>query len=280
MVVIPRVCTELLVEELKTSGHAPLKFICDDGFTYYCKYLIDFNPNEINCLAYEIVSHYLLKAVGIATPDIALVEIAQGTLDKSKIKINRRVREGFICFGSKSVEPSNEITEFEVCNTKREYNSILNPEAIVKIAMFDLWINNVDRGRFIDPGFNYNLLAVANDNKRKIMAFDHGFVFGGVNQIGIFNAAMGFDKNDKLHQSDFYKSCMYYMDYNEFVEIVDNFIPLLQASHQEIIDSVIGQLADIWKLMPNLAQRIQEYLHCEPRIVKVKETILATNNYF
>lgn len=280
MVVIPKVSTEFLVEEIKTSGHSPLKFICDDGQTYYCKYLVDFNPSEINCLAYEIVAHYLLKAIGIPTPDIALVEITQGTLDKTKIKINRRANEGTVCFGSKSVEPSNEISEFEVCTTKRDYTFIVNPEDIVKIAMFDLWINNVDRGRFIDPGFNYNLLSVAHANGRKIMAFDHAFIFGGVNQIGIFNPAMGVERYDKLHLSDFYKSCMLYMDYNEFTEIVDNFIPLLQVSHQAVIDSVVEQLAAIWNLMPNLAQRTQEYLHDEARIAIVKETIMATNTNF
>lgn len=280
MVVIPKVNTEFLVEEIKTSGHAPLKFICEDGATYYCKYLTQFDATEINCLAYEVVSHYLLKALNIPTPDIALVEITQGTLDKTKIKINRRLREGDICFGSRSVEPSTEISEFEVCNTKRDYNSIHNPEDIVKIAMFDLWINNVDRGRFIDPGFNYNLLSAAHGDKRKIMAFDHAFVFGGVNQIGIFNPTMGVERYDKLHSSDFYRSCMPYMDYNTFVEIVDNFIPLLQVSHQAVIYSVVEQLTDIWKLMPNLAKNIHQYLHDEVRIATVKETIMATNNYF
>ncbi len=280
MVIIPRVSTEFLVEEIKTSGHAPLKFICDDGFTYYCKYLVDYSPLEINCLAYEIVAHYLLKQFNIPTPDIALVEITQGTLDKSKIKVNRRLKEGFICFGSRSVEPSAEISEFELCTTKRDYTTIVNPEDIVKIALFDLWINNVDRGRFIDPGFNYNLLAAAHPNGRKIMAFDHAFIFGGVNQIGIFSPLMGVERQDKLHQSDFYKSCMQYMDYNDFVETVENFIPLLQVSHQVVIESVIGQLADIWNLSHNLSQRIQDYLHDEARINQVKDAIMATNTIF
>ena len=257
-----------------------VKFICDDSFTYYCKYLIDFNPQEINCLAYEIVAHYLLKQFNIPTPDIALVAITQGTLDKSKVRVNRRLKEGFVCFGSKSVEPSAEISEFELCNTKRDYTSIVNPQDIVKIALFDLWINNVDRGRFIDPGFNYNLLSAAHPKGRKIMAFDHAFIFGGVNQIGVFNPAMGIERQDKLHQSDFYKSCIQYMDYDDFVEIVDNFIPLLQVSHQVVIESVIVQLADIWNLSPNLSQRIQDYLHCETRIKQVKDTIIATHSYF
>jgi hypothetical protein len=278
MIAIPRVSTEFLIEELNTSGHAPLKFICDDNETYFCKYLTQFDRTEINFLAYEIVAHYLLKALGIPTPEIALVEVAIGTLDKSKIRVNRRLNEGNICFGSRSVVPSNEITDFEVCLSKRDYNTIHNPEDIVKIALFDLWINNVDRGRFIDPGFNYNLLAVAHHDKRKIMAIDHAFVFGGVNQIGIFNPLMGVDRSNKLHLSDFYRSCMTYMDYFTFVETIDNFIPLLHVSYELVIEQFIDQLADIWDLMPNLAQRIHQYLHNEARIHAVRETIIATKS--
>jgi hypothetical protein len=280
MIVIPKVNTELLIEEIKTTGHSPLKFICDDGSTYYCKYLVDYSPLEINCLAYEIIAHYLLNQLNIPTPSIALVEISKGTLDKSKIKANRRLEEGFICFGSKSVEPSTEISEFEVCTSKRDYTSIVNPEDIVKIALFDLWINNVDRGKFINPGFNYNLLSVSHIKGREIMAFDHAFIFGGVNQIGVFNPLMGVERQDKLLQSEFYKSCIQYMNYDDFVKIVDNFIPLLQVSHQVVIESVIGQLTDIWNLSHNLSQRIQDYLHDETRINQVKEAVMANHNYF
>lgn len=277
---ILKVKTELLLEETKTTGHAPLKFICNDNHLYYCKYLVDFDPNEINCLAYEIVSHYLLKALHIPTPDIALVQVSVGTLDKSKIIKNRRLRVNHICFGSKGIDPSEEINEFETCSSKRDYNRIINPEDVVKIALFDLWINNIDRGRFINPGFNYNLLAVRFGNKRKILAFDHAFVFGGVQQIGIFNSKMPFENQGKFHQSDFYKSFISYMPEEEIIEIVDNFIPLLKISHKELIDTVVFQLTDIWKLTPNLADRILEYLFCAERIEKVKSVILNSKSIF
>lgn len=277
---IPRVKTELLLEETKTHGHAPLKFMCNDNHLYYCKYLVDFDPNEINCLAYEIVSHYLLKTLHIPTPEIALVQVTEGTLDKNKIIKNRRLRVNHICFGSKGIDPSEEINDFETCNSKRDYKRIINPEDVVKIALFDLWINNIDRGRFINPGFNYNLLAVRFGNKRKIMAFDHAFVFGGVKQIGVFNSKMPFENQGKFHQSDFYKSFIKYMDEEQVIEIVDNFIPLLKISHKEVIDAVIFQLTDIWKLTPNLANRIQEYLFCEERIEKAKSVILNSKSIF
>lgn len=45
--------SELLLAEMQTDGHAPLKFVCSDGNIYYCKYLKTMNKEEVNCLAYN-----------------------------------------------------------------------------------------------------------------------------------------------------------------------------------------------------------------------------------
>ena len=68
------------------------------------------------------------------------------------------------------------------------------------------------------------------------------------------------------------------MDGQEFTNIVDNFIPLLKISYKEVIDNIVSQLTDIWKLTPNLADRIQEYLFCEKRIEKVRTVIMGSKS--
>ena len=101
--------TELLLEEVQTDGHAPLKFICDTGEIYFCKYLKTISRAELNCLAYEITANYLLKYLDIPTPEIALVEISSDTLNKEKIRYNRRLSTGKICFGSREVKFATEL---------------------------------------------------------------------------------------------------------------------------------------------------------------------------
>lgn len=86
---LKQVNTELLLEEIKTDGHAPLKFLCDNGVIYYCKHLPTMNRAEINCLAYEVIANYLLQQLAIPTPEIALIEVAEGTLNKSLITKNK-----------------------------------------------------------------------------------------------------------------------------------------------------------------------------------------------
>ena len=66
-----QVNTELLLAEIPTDGHSPLKFSCDDGNIYYCKYLNSMNRLEINFLAYEIIANRLLGRLDIPTPEIA-----------------------------------------------------------------------------------------------------------------------------------------------------------------------------------------------------------------
>jgi hypothetical protein len=59
---IPVVSTRDCIEELTTDGHAPVKFICDDGNLYYCKYRKKLRPaEELDLLYYELVGWELLR---------------------------------------------------------------------------------------------------------------------------------------------------------------------------------------------------------------------------
>lgn len=69
----------IFLKELQTDGHSPMKFICSDNHVYYCKYLVNHKLEELDCLDYEVVCHHLLNSFEIPTPDIALVELLEGT---------------------------------------------------------------------------------------------------------------------------------------------------------------------------------------------------------
>lgn len=274
---IREVNTVLLLEEMKTDGHAPLKFICDDGAIYYCKYLPTMDRAEINFLAYEIVANFLLTQLEIPTPAIALVCVTEKTLNKKLIKQNRRLRDGNRCFGSQDVKWSQELQTIQVIKSKHEYNSLMNPEDIIKIAFFDLWVNNMDRGRqFNEIGVNYNLLLKPVGSKYQIVAFDHAFIFGGTNQIGIFSPSMGIDARDKLINTAYYRSLVKYMTKRNLIEIVNNFVPLLTIDYEESISNIIQNLPAHWALTPNLAARISALLSSQEHIEKCKNLIIQS----
>ena len=170
----------IFLEEISTDGHSPMKFICSDSNIYYCKYRVNHKLEELDCLIYEVVCHNLLKLLNIPTPDIALIELLEGTFSEKNLARNRSfAKPGVLCFGSKEIKNSNLITGFELINDVDSLNLIYNPYDLVKIAIFDLWINNIDRGR----NENYNLLSSGHKGQLKIWAFDHAFAFGGVNGL-------------------------------------------------------------------------------------------------
>lgn len=271
---LKKVNTELLLEEIETDGHAPLKFICSNQDIYYCKYLNSFSRLEINCLAYEIIANFLLKKLQIPTPEIALVNISKNTLDKSKIYHNTRLREGNTCFGSKEIKFATEIQSIQDYSNKADFNRLVNPEDIIKIAIFDLWVDNKDRGRHFPGGINYNLLLEPIESKQKIIAFDNAFIFGGIESIGIFNPLFNVNSSNKLIETGLYKDIVKHIDINNFKEIVNNFIHLLHKSYFAEINNLMLNLPKEWTLTPNLGTRIDNFLTDKNHINRIKNIVL------
>src|SRR5688572_13064453 len=108
---LPSVQTVYLIKELETDGHRAMKFLCSDGSIYYCKYRVSMKKEEVDFLCYEIVCNYLLKCLGVPCPDLALVEIVDGSFDVKDLKYNSKyVAAGTICLGSKEIPESDLIT--------------------------------------------------------------------------------------------------------------------------------------------------------------------------
>ncbi len=84
--------TITLLEEIPTYGHSPLKFLCDDYEIYYCKYRsgISLNQQEIDCLFYELLCHFLLLKLTIPTPELVLVNINQGSFKKEQLNYDKK----------------------------------------------------------------------------------------------------------------------------------------------------------------------------------------------
>jgi hypothetical protein len=268
--------TELFLRETQTDGHAPIAFVCNDLNIYYCKYLNSLKKEEITCLAYEVVASKLLVKLGIPTPNIAAVTVADNTLNKKEIKQNKRLRVGNVCFGSKEVVSATEVQSLAQIKSKAEYNKLSNPADIIKIAIFDLWINNSDRGRNFGEGFNYNLLLEPQENKYKLLAFDNAFIFGGINQIGIFNPSSSVDISNKIHLSPYYKSIVKHISHEQFIEVVNNFIPLLRKNYGTLISNIIKEVSVYWEITPNLDKRILDFISSKTRIDEIEKIIIQS----
>lgn len=185
------------------------------------------------------------------------------------------MREGMTVFGSKELTTSRVLDDLSLIESKSGYNQLENPEDLIKIALFDLWVNNMDRGRSFepDPGNNYNLLISAKNGKERIVAFDHAFAFGGVNPVGNLFPNSSLDIANKLYTTPYFRSVVRYMDQSQLDYIIDNFIPLLRYDYSDSISQTIALLPPQWELLSNLKQLMTDFLASDQRINQIEAVI-------
>ena len=272
---IPTVRTQSLIKEIPTDGHAPMMFRCDDGQTYYCKYRLRLKKEEeLDFVTYEMLAHHLLRWLNIPTPGVAFVEVTDGSFDPKALTKNRtHCRPGVVCFGSQHVQ-ARLLTSIEMISDKRDFNRLANPMDLLKIALFDQWVGNVDRGKSIDQGHNFNLLLTDKDQKVQYVAFDHAFIFGGVHGLRMFNAQLVGYQPDSLLGCQYFRSVLRYTPIEDCQNAIEEFFVHLRTHEwSPIISDVVAQCAAIWPHPPNLEARVITFLSGSDRLDMLEETI-------
>lgn len=268
--------TRYFIRELQTDGHSPAMFICSDDNIYFIKYRSgnSINPAEINCLVFEMVCSRLLRELEIPTPDLSLILVKDGSFSKDQIKINKRyLIPGIIGLGSKEIKYADILKNIEKTKGKWDYNKLLNPFDLLKISIFDLWVDNRDRN-----GDNYNIISQMQSDSKKLMFFaiDHAFAFGGLNNLSTFTPNMPISLLDKLIESQYFKSILHFINKEERYQIANNFLSLLRTiSIDDIITDVFTSIPHIWGIDPNIQNRIVEFLVNATRIDDVEQIVLS-----
>ena len=134
-----------IVKRYDTDGHAPLLVLADDFSQYVLKF--PKNPFDSYSIAKEFICHYLLKCWSIPTPDIAGLTFNAETLNQTSVITDREKRliGNNTCFGSRLILNTVELIDFITVENKTAQKKIINAEDIVKIALFDIWVENDDR---------------------------------------------------------------------------------------------------------------------------------------
>lgn len=261
--------TTYFFHEEETDGHNPMKFECSDGNIYYCKYLTSIKSAEIDCLAYEIIANKLLKALNIPTPDISLVQISRNSVNKKDLKYNKRAWPDAVCFGSKLVPASSLANGAQLFKYKKEVNRFVNYTDIIKIAAFDLMVDNRDRGR----DDNINLLEaeiIVNDKKMlKLYAIDHAFIFGGQAELRFFKPAESLNYGNKLIENEYFKSLVKLIPKKIRLQVLEEFVNSYNEVYNESLQKAFTLFHHSWKIPPNLNGRMFDFLSNKERLNRV-----------
>lgn len=264
-----------------------MHFLCDDGNYYFCKYRTQLSREELDCLVYELVCHYLLKKLEIPTPDVALAIIEKESYDVKKLTANRRyIRPGVVCFASKEAANSVLVSGIQSIHGKIQLCKFENIYDLLKIAMFDLWVDNDDRGKGARENYNLLLQSIQiikenNDapaSKLRWLAFDHAFTFGGTGRLRMFNETMMPTTAYKLIESQYYSAFKKYFIRSRYEPVIENFLTLQHHELEDIIQSVFSQIPEDWQTPSSLAERIILFLSNHNRICSVNQLTLNSFN--
>ncbi len=151
-------------KKLKSSGSAPIVFMCDDINYYACKYG---KPND---LFNEYLGASFCKIWEIPVPDFSFVNVEQEYVPSGIPKANF----AYPCFGSFYLEHAMDVNDFLHTweGNYYEIDKIFNKVDLLKIGLFDLWLSNEDRNHN-----NANLLINPTIDGYQLVAIDHVTIF-------------------------------------------------------------------------------------------------------
>jgi hypothetical protein len=187
---------KIIHSQYETKGHSPLKVLADD----FNPYVLKFPKNSFDkvSIVKEFICFYLLKCWSIPTPDIAALSVPDNLLKECPFISNRdkKLIEGTGCFGSKLITDAIELTDFLVAQNAPAQKRILNPKDMLRIALFDLWVENEDR-----RPTNNNIILEPRSKGLLIYPIDHAFTFSTLNFSELTHSTVNFSVNDSILHS-------------------------------------------------------------------------------
>jgi len=230
--------TKIIVSQYDTEGHSPLKVIANDLNPYVLKF--PKNANDNVAIVKEFLCHYLLKCWSIPTPDIAGLSIPDDVLSESLIITHREKRliGNSVWFGSQLITDPVELMDFISVHNSASQKRILNSEDILKIGLFDIWIENEDR-----RPTNNNILLSPTNKGFILNPIDHAFTFSTLNFSELTYSTVNFSDNDSILFTPLAKSVINKTQlnrefYSKSEEMFYLCIEFVQSAYPQIIKNI------------------------------------------
>lgn len=258
--------TTFFLTEAGTEGHHPMKFLCDDGNVWFLKYTLQ--PNEYNLLVYEMVGVALAHHFGIPFAQAALATIDPDSFSVGDFSFNTMATAGSVCFASREIENTDIVNELETIEDKWDFNKLSNPSDLIKISLFDMLTDNIDRCR----RNNYNILFKKDTNA--FVAIDHALIFSGNDRSGIFEPNHAVSVYSNLMQTPYCKKIIKFIPEDERKRVFDEFMYLCNSKIVTIIADVFSEVPPSWTLSAGLKDSMAGFLFDSGRIKSINNLAL------
>ncbi len=184
-------------EEFKTSGHSPFLATCND----FEKYVVKHDKGKSLCIINEFLACFLLEHFGLPFAASALVDIPFSIIKDNPTLSDKNKKAIYYekpCFGSSFFKEIIDINNFGLNYTSDFFKRLNNPLEVLRIALFDAWVENDDR-----KPTNYNMLLVKDTGKYKAVPIDHSFIFETISHSFLDPSLFVAKDNDHLLEAGF-----------------------------------------------------------------------------
>ncbi|MDQ3099907.1 MAG: hypothetical protein M3R08_00850 [Bacteroidota bacterium] len=284
---VPLIETRQAHQEESTTGHHPVQFKCNDDNLWFCKYVLDVDdPHQTDLLYYELIGTTLLKQIGIKTPDAALVRITKGSFTSEQIPNNaKHMLPGVVAFGSKRM-PGDIVDDFLQYRTSRDFRQLKNPEDLIRIALFDLWVANMDRGKELSfagrPNqHNFNMLTSPEKGGHRLIPIDHASILGNSLFLREFSPDnIRIDVDGKLLGTDLFKGVCDKLGTTKRNKVIDEFfLTSIPSTSPDDLFATLDVARPYWPYPPDFAARLTNFLWNEDRLSRVEAVARSFFNH-
>jgi hypothetical protein len=260
-----KVDTLIFLEEYQTNS-CPIKFVCVDSEQEAVNYYVKF-PNEPlhDLVAYEVIATRLAAIVGINVPQMAMVNVTEGSFAPKNLRKNPRVKVGSIGLGSKEIKNITMLSQMVMVKGKRAFQSYHDPLDLISIAVLDMHLNNHDRREQ-----NFNLL-LTRDGKHKLYAIDHMACFGGEALIGKIRPNIEVNRDLSLLRANFSRQLMSFVTKRQVEERVEHyFCTLTNERIEQEVQIINHELHGSWGFSEGMFDKVIAFLTNRNRSEKIQ----------
>lgn len=231
-----------IIEEKSGTSQQPLLVLSDDFKPYYLKTPKSDNP-EIYIIK-EFLCHFLLNCWSLKTPSIAALIVDPKSIHLSLSAHHKSNYFDRTCFGSESLDNSFDFFTLISLSNKYDFNRYKSPDDLLKLGLFDIWIENDDR-----KPTNPNLLVQDSGIGFDFYAIDHALTLSSLKFTDLNPALdLGVSFNDSILYTEIAQIIFFHSvkSKNNWIDGINDYfyfaISNSKSFYNKIINSIPGDL--------------------------------------
>lgn len=260
-----------IIKKFPTDGHSPYLAISEEFEQYVLK--PPQSQYDFGAIKKEFLCASLLPYWSILTPPFFSCNVSQELLVAALMDDSRfKLTDCF--FASLFFEDVTELNELFEFKGKVALKSIKTKEDLIRLALFDIWVENDDR----KPS-NSNVLLKSVENQFDIYAIDHAFTFASLGLGDLYIGSLSFSDNDSILYSELGQELVRNCEINaNWLKGFEQYFYLCIQNCKENFQSISDKIPQTYQLTSKEINCLQQFLFDEERNKKVFSTLLYIIN--